>query len=98
MENIRILEPDFKYISTQKYQVLAMIFGWLRCRLTDIFVSMRGSWVVLSPHLLFFVSETQPWQSLVVSCIPVSGARCFENDRTGKRYCLGIQYAIEYPD
>jgi hypothetical protein len=28
MGNIRILEPDFKYISTQKYQVLAMIFRY----------------------------------------------------------------------
>jgi hypothetical protein len=28
MENIRILEPDFEYISTQKYQVLAMIFRY----------------------------------------------------------------------
>ena len=28
MGNIRTLEPDFEYISTQKYQVLAMIFGY----------------------------------------------------------------------
>jgi hypothetical protein len=28
MGNIKILEPDFKYISTQKYHVLAMIFRY----------------------------------------------------------------------
>ena len=28
MRNIRTLEPDFEYIGTQKYQVMAMIFGY----------------------------------------------------------------------
>ena len=42
------------YISTQKYQVLAMIFGWLRCRLTDIFCV--HAWILgcFEPAFTFF--------------------------------------------